>query len=97
MSDAYDEVRDSHSLNEFLAQPKLSEEMEAMQWLLGQHPDQIDPRFLCFTVEGIRYHIPLEKNDVDGSKTELKAEELVKGKRVYLKKFTHNSEGEILN
>ena len=107
--DYADEIRDTHSLNEFLAQPKNSEAIRAIQYLLGEHIDQIDPRYLVFSMqinsEIQRFSLPIIEGDTSGNLTESRAEELAEeltadtlyhGHKVVMRCFQHESEGQIL-
>lgn len=107
--DYADEIRDNHSLNEFLAQPKNSESISAIQYLLGEHLDQVDSRYLVFSMqinnEIQRFSLPIIEGDNDGTITEARANELANqlavdtlyhGHKVFMRSFQHQPEGQIL-
>lgn len=108
--DDADEIRDTVSLNEFLSQPSNTQTIEAIQFLTGNHPDQIDPRYLTFylQIEGIAkpYSIKILDEDYDGMLTESLAERLAEeigadilphlSSRVFRKSFKNKPIGNII-
>lgn len=107
--DYADEARDTHFLNEFLAQPKLPQEIEGAKRFLGIHPDQLEPNYLVFSMqingESQRFSLPIVEGDSDGSMTETRAEELAEslgaerlyhGHKVFLRSFKNQAEGTVV-
>lgn len=108
--DDADEIRDSYSLNEFLAAPTNSESIAAAQYLCKVHPDQLEPRYLVFSMqidgEIQRFSLLIAEEDSEGDLVTARAEELAEelgaerlyhGHKVFMKSFRHEPQGDVIS